>query len=116
MQPRADGTHLRHRSISGLGRQTVVDRHFRRRPSGHLAEKIPMWDEHNTRNPILSLRLSGVLLLRAAERALSALLFQDPPRTTRARSQGTPQNCTLPRKYGAPGVETQKNERRWRCQ
>jgi hypothetical protein len=61
--PRADGTHLRHRSISGLGRQTVVGRHFRR-CLGHLAEKITMWDEHTTRNPILSLRLSGSLLLR----------------------------------------------------
>ena len=94
--PRADGTHLRHRSVSGLGRQTVVGRHFRRRPSGRLAEKITMWDEHNTRNPILSLRLSGLLSLRAAERALSALLFQDPPRTTGATSQGAPWNCTLP--------------------
>ncbi len=40
----------------------------------HLAERITMWDTHNTRKPILLLRLSG-LLLRAAERALAALLF-----------------------------------------
>ena len=105
---RADGTHLRHRSVSGLGRQTVVGRRFRRRPSGHRAEKITMWDEHTTRNPILSLRLSGLSLLRAAERALSALLFHDPPRSARATFQGTPQNCTLRAKYGRVGAETQK--------
>ena len=34
-----------------------------------------MCDEHNTRKPMLLLRLSRLLLLRAAERALSALLF-----------------------------------------
>jgi hypothetical protein len=99
MPPRADGTHLRHRSISGLGRQTVVGRHFRR-CLGHLAEKIPMWDEHNTRKPRLSLRLSGLLSLRAAERTLAGSLFQDPPRTTRATSQGAPQSCALQTHYG----------------
>lgn len=62
---------------------------------------ITMWDEHNTRKPMLSLRLSGLLSLRAAERALAALLFQAPPRTTRATSQGTPQNRNLPSKYGS---------------
>jgi hypothetical protein len=51
-----------------------------------------MWDEHNTRKPILLLRLSGWLLLRVAERALFELLFQEPPRNTRASSQGAPQN------------------------
>jgi len=30
-----------------------------------------MWDKHNTRNPMLSLRLFGLFLLRMAERALS---------------------------------------------
>jgi hypothetical protein len=30
-----------------------------------------MWDEHNTRKPMLSLRLFGLFLLRMAERALS---------------------------------------------
>lgn len=67
-----------------------------------------MWDEHNTRKPMLLLRLSGVLLLRAAERALSALSFQDPPRTARATSQGAPQNCALRSKYGFLGAGTQK--------
>jgi hypothetical protein len=61
--PRADGTYLRHRSRPGLVRQTVVGRHFRwhqQRPPG----MITMWDEHTTRKPRLSLRLSGLLLLR----------------------------------------------------
>jgi len=35
------------------------------------------------RNPLLLLRLSGVLLLRLAERQLFGLLFQLPPRNTR---------------------------------
>ena len=108
MPPRADGTHLRHRSLPGLVRQTVVGRNFRRRRSA-CSGMITMWDEHNTRKPILSLRLSGLLLLRAAERALSALLFHEPPRTTRATSQGAPQNCTLPDEYGFVQAETQKN-------
>jgi hypothetical protein len=71
MRPRADGTHLRHRSLSGFGRQTVVGRHFRRRPDNEderLAEKIAMWDEHNTRKPILSLRLSGSLFIFVSAR------------------------------------------------
>jgi hypothetical protein len=55
--------------------------------------------------------LSGSLLLRAAERALSALLFQDPPRTTRATSQGTPQNCTLRAKYERLHSKGQKETR-----
>ena len=54
-----------------------------------------MWDEHNTRKPILSLRLSGWLLLRTDARTLSGLLFQEPPRSTRASSQGTPQTEQL---------------------
>ena len=111
MRPRADGTHLRHRSISGLDWQTVVGQHFRRHPCERLAEKIPMWDEHNTRKPMLLLRLSGSLLLRLAERALSALLFQDPPRNTRATSQGAPQNCTLPHQYAPVNAVVVKQNR-----
>jgi hypothetical protein len=30
-----------------------------------------MWDEHNTRKPMLLLRLFGLFLLRFADRALS---------------------------------------------
>ena len=58
-----------------------------------------MWDEYNTRKPILLLQLPGWLLLRVAERALFGLLFQESPRTTRASSQGTPQNSILLLKY-----------------
>lgn len=39
------------------------------------------------RKPLLLLRLSGVFLLRLAERKLFALLFHEPPRSTRL-SQG----------------------------
>jgi len=35
------------------------------------------------RNPLLLFRLSGVLLLRLAERVFLALLLKDPPRNTR---------------------------------
>jgi hypothetical protein len=41
-------------------------------------------EHHTTRNPLLLLRLSGVFLLRLAARQLDGLLFQPPPRTTRA--------------------------------
>ena len=58
-----------------------------------------MWDEYNTRKPILLLQLPGWLLLHVAERALFGLLFQESPRTTRASSQGTPQNSILLLKY-----------------
>ncbi len=39
--------------------------------------------QHNTRNPTLLSRLSGVFLLRMAARTFLALLFQEPPRSTR---------------------------------
>ena len=38
---------------------------------------------HTTRKPILLLRLSGLLLLREAERQFSGLLFHEPPRSSR---------------------------------
>ena len=37
-----------------------------------------------TRNPMFLFRLSGLFLLRYAQRALSAGLFHEPPRNTRA--------------------------------
>ena len=40
-----------------------------------------------SRRPLLLLRLSGVFLLRFAERRFAGLLFQEPPRSTRF-SQG----------------------------
>ncbi len=36
-----------------------------------------------TRKPLLSFRLSGLFLLRLAERQFLGLLFQEPPRSTR---------------------------------
>jgi hypothetical protein len=39
-----------------------------------------------TRNPLLLFVFPGALLLRLAERQLDALLFQPPPRKTRAPS------------------------------
>jgi hypothetical protein len=39
-------------------------------------------ERNTTRNPMLLLRLSGSFLLRTAQRALSALLFHAPPRST----------------------------------
>ncbi len=40
--------------------------------------------ESATRKPMLLLKLSGLFLLRTAQRALFRLLFQEPPRTTRS--------------------------------
>jgi hypothetical protein len=45
-----------------------------------LPDKRVLGISHTTRKPILLLRLSGVLLLRVAERQLRGLLFQEPPR------------------------------------
>ena len=39
---------------------------------------------NTTRKPMLSLRFSGSLSLRYADRQFLALLFQEPPRNTRA--------------------------------
>lgn len=44
---------------------------------------IPTAELRSTRKPLLLFRLSGVFLLRFAERQLSELLFQLPPRFTR---------------------------------
>jgi hypothetical protein len=56
-----------------------------------------MGDAHNTRKPTSSPRPSGPSLLRAAERALTALKYQDPPRTTRATLLfGSTQAFSLP--------------------
>jgi len=67
-----------------------------------------MWDEHNTRKPMLSLRLSWLFSLRADERAREGSLFQDPPRTTRATSQGAPQSSTLQTHYHSEPRDLQK--------
>jgi hypothetical protein len=44
------------------------------------------------RKPLLLFRLVGLFLLRLAERSLLGLLFQEPPRRTRAE-QGASQGC-----------------------
>jgi len=46
--------------------------------SGNIGPQL-----RTSRKPLLLLRLFGLLLLRLAERMLSALLFQEPPRKTR---------------------------------
>jgi hypothetical protein len=48
-----------------------------------LLESARAETDTTTRNPLLLLRLSGVLLFRFAERQLVGLLFQLPPRKTR---------------------------------
>jgi hypothetical protein len=72
---------------------------WRRLPQRRCSYDSRQPTERNTREPMLSIRLSGSLLLRAAGRAMPALTSHDPPRTTRATPKGTPQNCTLPGKY-----------------
>ncbi len=48
-------------------------------PSGYSLS----WGDEASRNPLLLLRLSGVLLLRFDTRQFCELLFQEPPRNTR---------------------------------
>ena len=75
-----------------LVRQTVVGRIFRRCRSTFRDDHDG--DEHNTRKPMLSLRLSEPTIPPGCgrrERALAALLFQAPPRTTRPRLAGNPE-------------------------
>ena len=58
-----------------------------------------MWDKLTTRKPMLLLRLFGLFLLRYATRALSRLLFQDPPRTTRRSVTGSPTGLGRQKEY-----------------
>ncbi len=60
--------------FSSLTRRTLIRRSRHRRARATTT----------TRNPILLLRLSGVFLLRLAERQLLPLLFHEPPRKTRS--------------------------------
>jgi hypothetical protein len=51
-----------------------------------------MWSADKTRKPMLLSRLSrlsGLFLLRLAQRALSVLLIHEPPRNTRGQCRGT---------------------------
>jgi hypothetical protein len=49
-----------------------------------------------TRKPLLSFRLSGLFLLRLAERQFHGLLFQDPPRSTRRLNSPDPLGLRTP--------------------
>jgi hypothetical protein len=60
-----------------------------------------------TRNPLLLLRLPGAFLLRLAARQFLALLFQEPPRKTRALA-------TLPRQWYRPCIGRNSESRRKR--
>lgn len=55
------------------------------------------------RNPLLLLRFDGVLLFRLTDRALMALLFHDPPRSTRFERSPGPVALTVAR-WGARPV------------
>jgi hypothetical protein len=59
-----------------------------------------------TRNPMLLFLLSGVLLLRFADRQLLSLLFQLPPRNTRF----VPTACSLQNRI--PPSIARRNPRR----
>lgn len=50
--------------------------------TGALATDLCRWGFLAARNPLLLFLLSGLLLLRLAERQLSLLLFHDPPRNS----------------------------------
>lgn len=51
-----------------------------------------MWQLDTKRKPKLSLRLSGVFLLRYEGRQSSVVLFHEPPRTTRRAGTGEPRS------------------------
>jgi len=51
----------------------------------------PATPDTTTRKPLLLFRLSGVFLLRLAERQFVGLLFHDPPRSTRRHFGPAPQ-------------------------
>ena len=55
-----------------------------------------------TRKPLLSFRLAVVFLLRAPGRRFSALLFQEPPRTTRRPGAGQAPGTGCPRGANHP--------------
>ncbi len=60
--------------------------HARRIPIRRLWHRRALGERptHTTRSPILLLSLSGLFLLRLAERQFSGLLFHEPPRSTRS--------------------------------
>ena len=83
---------IRHRSVDRSRRMPSLRLHARPWTLARTTRdsvKPRAWAKRvrASRKPVLLFRLSGSSLLRLAERALSGLLFQPPPRTTR-RSQG----------------------------
>ncbi len=82
---RADGTRPRHLSFLASARKPWSADNSGGVPGPHGEPRAParrpktpclgrsgkMWDEHTTRKPMLLLRLSGLFLLRLAQRALS---------------------------------------------
>ena len=70
----------------------------RNRPTSRLRTALREDNTNTQRNPLLSLRLSGSLLLRFDDsRFLDSLLFQDPPRRTRARPPVSPSSFGIER-------------------
>ena len=81
----ADGTRPRHLSFLASARKPWSADNSGGVPGPHGEPRAParrpktpglgrsgkMWDEHTTRKPMLLLRLSGLFLLRLAQRALS---------------------------------------------
>ena len=65
-------------SITGIGLDSSS--HARQIPICQFWPRRVLGATHTTRKPILLLRLSGLLLLRCAERQFLGLLFQEPPR------------------------------------
>lgn len=62
--------------------------------------------ENTTRNPILLFHSSGMFLFRIVHRALIDVLFQEPPRTTRAVLGPAPYQVTHTHRHGSPGIHT----------
>jgi hypothetical protein len=131
LRQRADGTALRLLYLSAsAGQAYSTDNSGSRRPSEEGTTRCggshrSRWKGdgdvgRQTRKPLLLLRLSGWLVLRAGARALLSMLFHEPPRNTRrAASQRTPQGekpCAriirpFFKKIDSPAA---KGERGWR--
>ena len=111
---RGAGTHLRHLNTCASGRKPWSTANTGSAPGLKTVEapatgpaaitgprlrhgkRKKMWDAQLTRKPTLLLRLFGWLLLRLAARALLRLLFQEPPRNTRAYFTGSPADLSRP--------------------
>ncbi len=65
-----------------------------------------MWEDTHRRKPMLLLRLSGELWLRLAARQFLALLFQEPPRSTRDALRGPDEPCGPRAKFRSKNFAT----------